>query len=153
MNTVAIFASTSHWWECLMMEYQWDVILFLWINTTWCLCAFVCTRALSKLPECAVSPKSSREWTPGDKRDPRPLFVPVHNRMMHFLVHLNNRKLSGAPDVGCLAWERVFKRTWYIQAQQCQCSSQEKRQIFLSQFLWTPSLGHEDEFLALGVYD
>lgn len=91
-----------------------------------------------------ISKVFKREWIPGDKRDPRSLFVSVHNRVMHFLVHLNNRKLSGAPNVHCLAWDRVFKGTWCIQAQQCQCSSQEKRQFFLSWFLWTPSLGHED---------
>lgn len=61
MNTVTIFARTSHWWECLMMEYQWDMILFLWINITWCLRTFVCTWALFKLPEWVVYPKSSRE--------------------------------------------------------------------------------------------
>lgn len=50
-----------------------------------------------------ISEVLKREWAPGDKRDPRSSFVLVHNRVMHFLVHLNNRKLSGAPDVGCLA--------------------------------------------------
>lgn len=145
MNTVAIFASTSYWWEYLMMEYQWDVIWFLWINIMWCLCTFVCTRALSKLPERAVQPKSSREnENLGIKEIPGPCLCLFIIRMMHFLVDLNNRKLSGVPGVGCLAWHRVFKKTWCIQAQQYHCSSQEKRQIFLSWFLWTPSLGQED---------
>lgn len=74
------------------------------------------TSPLQAAGVCCISKVLEREWTPGDERDPRSLLVLVHNRVMHFLVHLNNRKLSGAPDVGCLAWHRVFKKTWCIQA-------------------------------------
>lgn len=84
------------WWECLLMEYQWDVILFLWINIMWCLCTFVCTQALSKLPEWAVYPKSLRENEHlGIKEIPGPCLC-LYIIVRHFLVHLNNRKLSGA---------------------------------------------------------